>query len=262
MRVLALALAAVTLAVVLVPGAPAAPPALAAIQPGGPFTEFFFPGGITTAHCTLGFILRDGSGTWYALTAAHCTSVGATPFLTATGGAYGVVVVDDDMPSEGGPAGGMDVALIRINPSKVGLISPAVRGYGGPTGIATPATAAPGDALLLTGYNNGFGYRSPQQLNVNQLQYAQHGAGILSHFDGPNYHSIDSSVDGYSGGPVVMADDGQALGLVSATVGHVVVGVPGIDRGPTVAASLGRLSSVYGYALTLQAAPFSGVSPI
>lgn len=260
MRVLGILLVSCLAWVLAAPMFQAAPPTIKPIQPGGPLTEQFFAGTAATT-CTAGFILRDGSGNWYVMTAAHCLAPGITPYLTAAGGFYGQTVVDDDLPSQGGPSTGIDVGLVKVYPSKVGFISPQVRGFGGPTGIASASTLAMGDEVLAMGYFSGYGNGYP--VSHPLIQQAQVAYGVFSQWDGPNYRTIQTTINGYSGGPVVAADDGQAIGIVSAQQAHFQTGLPGIDVGPTVPAMLARLANPYGFSgLTLQTAPFTGPSPV
>ena len=179
------------------PPAPAAPSAV--IQPGAPITT-------DSAECTLAFIL-DGvgpqAGRVFAATAAHCvTAVGDEVRLSFLAEPIGQVVARgaEDPTVD-------DWALVEIPAALWPRVDARVRGWPGfPKGVTTPADTALGDVVRVSGYAMGF-----DLLPVTREQRF----GLLVSDDPSLYTVIGPIVFGDSGGPVVHAKSGKALGLVS-----------------------------------------------
>lgn len=223
-----------------------AAPALAPIQPGAAL------GSGTPAHCTLDFVFRTPSGTWFIGAAAHCVSLGER-VSNNEAGTFGTVVVDDVYANPGG----IDFALIQIDAAKTNLVSPAVRGWGGPTGVASSTNAAPGDLLSIHGYAAGIGYGYPA--TARQLSTAQNKVGVFSRIVG-GFAVYDAyTIPGDSGAPILLNKDGTALGLDStSSIYAQVPDVPALDKGPSVGLILTRMAGM-GYSLTLQTAPYNAI---
>lgn len=219
---------AILFALFLLPLPALAAPVQTAIQPGGPLGNPQF--------CTLNFVFKDASNT-YIGTAGHCAEPDER-MSNALAGTFGTVVFDAD--------DALDFALIQVDAAKVGLVSPAMRQWGGPVGTATTATAKAGDPLLLHGYGLGFSATNP----------TRNRAGVLLSYNGVEYRAETGAVFGDSGGPILDGQDGRAVGIIS----HFdFTGVPpATDEGPTVQNILTRLGSA-GFNVALQTAPFTMV---
>lgn len=173
---------------------PAASPTSAAelIQPGG---RMLRPHG-----CTLNFVF-EGVGPQrpvYIGTAGHCVdTVGQR--VTMAGGAIGTVAYRIlDFPD--------DFALVQIDEALRDQVSPEVRGLGGPTGSTTAASTGVGDGVRL--YGHGMVYGSTELTRGRQ--------GVLTRDDSYEWHAALPAIFGDSGGPVLHAPSGQALGVISA----------------------------------------------
>jgi hypothetical protein len=165
--------------------------------------------------CTLNFIY-DGAGGPYVGTAAHCVErVGDTSY-DADGDPIGRVAA---IGNEDATA--TDWALIRVEGDALGRINPSVIGHPGtPTGVTTPNTTATGDRVFTSGHGLGFGFT-----NVTREQRP----AALSYDDTEIYQLASALIYGDSGGPVVHAPSGRALGIVS----RLCIG-PCEEEGPTV----------------------------
>src|SRR5690349_11403364 len=134
---LGLASALLTLVVGTPAGAHAAPP-IAQIQPGAPLTDpTQFPDDTlpySFHRCTMGFILADQHNTLYMVTAGHCVTKQGARTYDETNHAFGTVVFRLQSGTD-------DMALVKIDRARYKDVSPSVRDWGGPTGVATSATA-------------------------------------------------------------------------------------------------------------------------
>lgn len=184
------------------------------IQPGAQVTT---PGG----SCTLNFVFTESNGTRYIGTAGHCGEVGQVARTVSPRRDIGPIVF-----SENRAAPGIDFALIRIDPSRYDEIEPAVRFFGGPTGVTDADDTDPGDLLAITGYG----------LVVGSTPATRHRTGALLRDDDHEYVADMVAVNGDSGGPVLHLETGRALGTVSRF--NVPVST---DIGPTTARILERL---------------------
>lgn len=214
------------LALPSVPLASATAPPIKPIQPGGVVNT-------PVGQCTLNFVFAGGGNT-YIGTAGHCASVGDR--VSGSAGFFGTVVFDED--------GVTDFALIQVDAAKVGSVSPAVRQWGGPTGVASTTTAAVGDEVVLYGF--GIGFSATAQTRPRE--------GVLLSYNGVEYRADTGAVNGDSGAPLLDLDDGTAVGIIS----HFdFVGVPPTtDEGPTMQRIQARLAAA-GFGVALQTAAFN-----
>ena len=205
------------------------------IQPGdglldGPSATFTF--------CTLNFVF-DGLGTKvgkvYIGTAGHCVSQGE---VVHTHGfpSFGTVVYDNDGEL-------VDFALIEIASGFHANVLADVRGHPGlPTGTTTSATTQTGDLLLLSGYGLGW--------EVTPTTRERRVGALLS--DNPTRYRADTlAVFGDSGGPVLHAGTGRALGVISAFSFFAIP--PATDAGPTIEGLLPVLAQA-GFPVALRTA--------
>jgi hypothetical protein len=202
------------------------------IQPGAEVTS-------SAGQCTLNFVFRGTTGKLYIGTAGHCVTRANERMYAATGEAFGTAVFSVDHGND-------DFTLIDIDASKLSLVNPAVRSFGGPKGYTTSSTVALGDELEIYGYGAGFGLTEPTRPRY----------GVLIDADANSYRAETMAVPGDSGGPFLQARTGKALGIVSHTgiddthIGGLTFPSPHTDIGPTVERIL-ALCSAAGYKLTL-----------
>jgi trypsin len=193
------------------------------IQPGAQMTA---PNG-----CTMNFIFGDQSGKLYIGTAGHCANAGQSVSLGDIAN-IGTVAWDST---------GADFAMVAISPALYSLVDPAVRHWGGPTGVAAP-TSTPGTLLYHYGYGLGF---STSELTRPRV-------GELTMSDGQSYLAETSATFGDSGSPFI-AGDGKAVGVVS----EYAFDAAHTDRGPTVAYIIQRAQVEKGLTLHVVTAPLT-----
>jgi hypothetical protein len=223
--------ALVAIATVLTPGGAGAADTL--IQPGAEVNS-------SIGQCTLNYVFRNG-GTLYIGTAGHC-SKGVGDVMTDENGArIGTVAFRIE-------SGDDDFTLIAIDPARYGEVSPAVRNWGGPTGSTVSTLTNTGDVLLLSGYGLAF----------STLAQSRGRPGILADDTPTLYLAELPAIFGDSGGPVIEASTGKALGIVS---GIALTIPPSTLLGPTVEGTLHTLAT-HGFSLQLVTAPFSSVLPL
>jgi hypothetical protein len=211
------------------PGSAPAAPRTTAIQPGAQVTT-------PVGSCTLNFIFEDSSGTKYVGTAGHCGKVGDVARTPSPIRDIGPIVF-----SENAAAPKVDFALIRIDPARYPEVEPGVRNFGGPVGATTAAQTNPGDVLWVTGYGLGF----------SATATTRNRAGTLIRDDDDEYVADMVAVNGDSGGPVLHAGTGRALGTVSR------YNLPtSTDIGPTMVNILERLRASGYPSISLVTAPF------
>lgn len=211
------------------PASSALADALAAIQPGNSIET-------PVGYCTLNFAFRDATGRFFMGTAGHCVE-GTGDRIRTDGASWGTVVSDLDETT------GTDFALIRVDADKQGLVVPAVRHWGGPTGVSDYTTTNRGDVVAFYGYGMGF--------EVHETVRARQG---LLWSDSPNEYSTDMpAVWGDSGGPVLHKETGEALGVISQ------FNLPfSTDIGPSVARILQDLRAGGFAGIDLVTAPATG----
>lgn len=211
------------LSVTLPSGQAPAAPAVFPIQPGA---------GISTpiGGCTLNFVYEDAQGTLYIGTAGHCANVGHR--IRAGNVEFGTVVYSENAYPI------IDFALILIDPEDYHLVSPAVRYWGGPTGLFQYGEGQRGDRVMEYGY--GMGYSS--------TEYTRRRVGVLSTVHPQRYSAALNCIFGDSGGPVLHGPTGKALGVVD------VLQIPG-TAGSLISYGLNRARILTGIDVTLVTAP-------
>ena len=113
-----------------------------------------------------------------------------------------------------------DFALIAIDPSRYADVEPAMRTYGGPTGVSDYRTTPFLAPIRVHG--NGIGFGSTPATRPRP--------GLLYYDDAKLYRADIPVVFGDSGGPILDATTGAAVGIVS----HLET-PPATLEGPTVA---------------------------
>lgn len=170
---------------------------------GDPAVARLRPGGSLGGYCTLNFVFTDAAGNAYIGTAAHCTDDSGDRVSTSGVGEWGTVVYDSDTAP--GAARTVDFSLIRIDPEDVPNTHPSVLGVGGPTGIAARSELTTGERLDFHGYGLVFG----------SAPATRERFGVLVQTTPTLYRADMPAVNGDSGAPIVSADDGKAMGIVS-----------------------------------------------
>ena len=240
---LGLVSAIVAICVAVPARAPAALP-LAHIQPGAPLTDpTQFPDGTLPYplhRCTMAFVLADARRALYVITADHCLFRNGLGIKTydETGRAFGTVVYRHDSGTD-------DIALIKIDRSRYGDVSPSVRDWGGPTGVATSSTVKQFDQLKFSGFS----------FILGDIALTRARTGILIKQDAVHYMAETSSSEGDSGAPFIDARTGQAVGIVRDF--GLTDNPPVTDDGPTMQRILYLLARA-GFHLHLKTAPYSG----
>ena len=203
--------AVVLLALVgVVPSAPARAAEL--IQPGA---QMLRPHG-----CTLNFVFEGQTlaRKLYIGTAGHCVN-GVGERVTMADGEIGTVAFRVlEFPD--------DFALIEIDGALRELVSPEVRGLGGPTGSTDAGSTEVGDEVRLYGHGLVYG--------LTELTRGR--PGVLTHDDAATWHAALPAIFGDSGGPVLHGSTGRALGVISGVSGDQTR--PHTVNGTTVARAL------------------------
>lgn len=201
------------------------------IQPGA---------GISTpiGGCTLNFVYKDQFDVTYVGTAGHCADVGHR-IRSGDGTEFGTVVFSENAYPVN------DFALIRIDEDDLDLVSPAMRYWGGPTGLFTYGDGARNDTVLSYGYGLGYG----------TTEYTRRRIGTLQTTTPQKYQAALNCIFGDSGGPVVHGPTGKALGVID------VLAAPGTG-GVLIQNSLKRVKIALGLELTVQTAPLEPIPQI
>jgi hypothetical protein len=219
--------------------APALP--LTHIQPGAPMTDpTKFPDDTVPYsfhRCTMGFILADGKGALYMITAGHCVTSKGARVHSETGQAIGTVVFDLQSGTD-------DIALVRIDRGVYKQVSPSVRDWGGPTGVATPQSVRALDEVRFSGFS----------FILGDLTLTRARTGLLISQDRVHYLADTTASEGDSGAPFIDSRTGQAIGIVRD---FGLTDVPPVtDDGPSVQRILALLARA-GYQLHLKTAAYS-----
>ena len=226
-RVLALtALLALTL-----PAPADAAVAVVQIQPGAAIST-------PIGGCTLNFVYKDQFDVTYIGTAGHCANVGHR-INSGDGTEFGTVVFSENAYPVN------DFALIKIDEEDLDLVSPAMRYWGGPTGLFTFGEGARNDTLLAYGYGIGYG----------TTEYTRRRIGLLQTTHPQKYTAALNCIFGDSGGPVVHGPTGKALGVID------VLAAPGTG-GVLIQNALGRVRYFLGLELTVQTAPLEPIPQV
>lgn len=165
----------------------------APIQPGAQMVE--------PAGCTMNYVYEDQFGTTYIGTAGHCVGFREGEEVElADVGLIGEVVW---VPSR---RTGADFALVEIDPALLDQVSPALRHWGGPTGVLRQEEFLPGIPMVQYGYGIGFGFTEPTRAR----------AGFLELFSETtcHYRADVPAIFGDSGSATMTAD-GRAVGVVT-----------------------------------------------
>ncbi len=179
--------------------------------------------------CTMNYVFRDSQGKMYIGTAGHCFErVGQRAEAEPNPGSpvsildplfeFGTAVFVEFSEEE--PS--IDFALIEIDPEDVGKVNPAMRRWGGPTGVTSAAETNTGDLLLQYGYGVGFDLTPATRPRPR----------VLMDDDSRHYTSQSASNFGDSGSPVLHRPTGKALGIDSRF--NLFDVPPSTDAGPTV----------------------------
>lgn len=237
------ALALIVLSGILLADPPATAHHFDPIQPGARF----WSGAPNVAWCTLNFVFTDAAGEVYIGTAGHCfrgLAMGARSSAPGIG-EFGAVVYAEEYSD---PLRWMDFGLIRVDEDKRHLVDPAVRVYGGPTGVQSEFL--PGTPTLLYGHPNYLSAtEASRALRPGVLEYVKEDPNWVPN---PGWFFVTNpTYAGNSGGPVITAD-GKALGIV-ALLGVLDKAATG---GPTVETILAWMAED-GWDLELVTAPYS-----
>lgn len=199
-----------------------APAASATIHPG---IQTYTAG----AQCTANFVFTDATGATYLGQAAHCAGTGSStqtdgctspslPLGTAVQGADGkrigtlaysswLTMQQVTHEKDSNTCAYNDLALIKVDASRVGEVNPSVPFFGGPSGLATAGTQF-GDTVLSYGNSSlrlGISLLSPKQ----GYSLGDTGGG-WSH----QVYTVTPGIPGDSGSGFLTAD-GKALGVLS-----------------------------------------------
>jgi hypothetical protein len=188
--------------------------------------------------CTLNFVYTDQADRTYVGTAGHCADVGHR-IRSGNGTEFGTVVFSENAYPVN------DFALIEIDDEDLGLVSPAMRYWGGPTGLYHYGEAERNDTVLAYGYGIGYG----------TTEYTRRRIGAFQTETGQRYTAALNCIFGDSGGPVVHGPTGKALGVID------VLALPGTG-GVLIENALRRIKSLTGLNLTLSTAPLEPIPQI
>jgi hypothetical protein len=200
----------------MLPGTASAEVAQTQIQPGARIST---PKG----SCTTNFVFENASGRLFIGTAGHCADVGDR-IKSANGTEFGTIVTSENKYPVS------DFALILIDIEDENLVSPQMRYWGGPTGITSREDVKQGDVILTYGYGLGFG----------STEYTRRRAGVLWNYGIQSYSAFIGGAPGDSGGPIVHAATGKAIGVIDVLQPGAPVG------GTTIENVLGRAKLLYG----------------
>jgi len=238
---LGLALVLLSLVICVPAGAHAAPP-IAHVQPGAPLTDpTKFPDNAlpySFHRCTMGFILADRRNVLYMVTAGHCVTRRGARTYDETGRAFGTVVFRLQSGTD-------DMALVKIDRARYRDVNPSVRDWGGPTGVATPATAKPNDQIKFSGFS----------FLLGDVPLTRARTGVLVKMTPTHYMADTSASEGDSGAPFIDTRTGQAIGIVRDF--GLTDNPPVTDDGPTLQRILALFGKA-GYRLRLKTAPYAG----
>jgi hypothetical protein len=191
-------------------------------------------------RCTLTFIFRDSRRRLYTGTTAEkdCVPRVGARVYDENGRAFGTAVFREYR------APSMSFTLIRIDRSRYRNVDPSVLGWGGPTGVASRTSVKRGTVILFAGH--GF--------VEGDLKQTQPRAGILASYDGSAFTADSLAELGDSGGPVIDAATGHAVGMISKF--GLFQQPPTTDIGPAIERILADLAR-HGFRLRLVTAPFT-----
>lgn len=176
------------------------------IQPGAPINMIADVGPVQIGGCTLAFLFEDPEGILYISTVGHCVGAVGSRVGAATIGEFGTVTYRENALRE------TDFALILIDADKYEHVSPAMRFFGGPTGIQDDYTPN----QLTVHHGNGAGYSTTDATRnrIGKLDFVK-----TEGFWGTEQHWYVAThpIIGGDSGSAILTGDGKALGWVSAT---------------------------------------------
>lgn len=210
----------------------AGPAANAPIQPGAPMSS-------SVGGCTMNFVFRNTHGKLFVGSAGHCVEALGDRVTASSIGPFGTVVFRAN-----NGVGKDDFSLIRIDTDKYEHVEPTVRAWGGPTGTTTSESTASGDQISLQGYGLVFGSNARTQARP----------GILVSDTATQYRAEIPAIFGDSGGPVLHAATGRALGIVSGINA-------GVGPYTLVGTTVERALALIGPAYSLVTAPYPPTVP-
>lgn len=213
------------------------------IQPGGRLLTY------DERVCTFNAVYRDAAGATYIGTGGHCVShvgqrVGVPHHPEVGTVVYRKWTLD------------MDHALILIDPEDLHLVSPRMRHFGGPTGIARDV--APGTPVLHHGYGMTYDGAEPTGTRGGVLLWVGDGTtppplgepdSLQDHLTKRGWYSALQPSSGGDSGSMILTASGEALGTLEWG------GAGMYANGPTFALIEEELAKD-GWQLTLQTAPF------
>jgi hypothetical protein len=212
---IARACASLALLTLLAPGPASAADPFVPIQPGARLN--LLPG-----TCTANFVFAQGADR-YIGTAGHCAGLGRI-----IGDEQGEPIGNVVYSVNAYPA--LDFALIKIYAHRLDDVSPAMRVWGGPTGIAktgplTGDTTLPGALIRQHGYGTTW----------RELEQTQRRTGVLGSVPTHIWSGWLPCSGGDSGSGVILAS-GEALGVLDVAL----LAPGGLD--PTLMSLIGKIS--------------------
>ena len=193
------------------------------------------PGASLGGYCTFNFLFYDASNA-YIGTAGHCTDKIGERVELGSGAQIGTVVYDSDKTA--GADEDVDFSLIRLDADRVDEAHPQMLGFFGPTGIAPRAELTQGETLNVYGYGLVVGETGPTRAR----------SGVLVGTTPTLYRADMPAVNGDSGAPLLEAQTGRAMGIISHYGLNPIV--PTTDEGPLMTFVLDELDRA-GFDVTL-----------
>lgn len=210
------------------------------------------PGALLGDPCTMNFVFKDAKDALYIGAAGHCVPGEGRRAIAPEIGGFGTIVFSredsvnfTEPGNQSGPL--LDFALIKIDEDKYDLVDPAVRYWGGPTGIETQY--ATGSATLH--YGQGLFWQA------TEMSRPRYGVLQERYRSGPftDWYLASHAIMGGDSGSSLLTGTGTALGIID-TVAVTFGNQPGVIGGPTVELILEELAKD-GIDVELVTAPFS-----
>ena len=194
-------------------------------------------------RCSLAFIFRDARRHLFTGTTGEkeCVPRRGARVYDADGRAFGTAMFQENKSAE------QSFTLIRIDRARYRDVSASVLGWGGPTGVASLADTTRGATVLFTG----------QGFVEGDIAQTRPRPGVLLSYDRDRFTADTLAELGDSGGPLIDAATGRAIGMISGF--GLSRQPPTTDLGPSILRILSDCAR-YGYHLTVVRAPF--VSPL
>ncbi len=193
------------------------------------------PGDRLGGYCTLNFVFDGPGGEVYIGTAAHCIDDIGEVVSTAGFANFGIAVYDDDAV--------LDFGLIQVKDSfKAHVLAEVIGHPGMPNGSTMSTETQRNDEVLFSGYGIGFDLTARTR---------QDRSGLLWSDTASTFKLNGPVVNGDSGGPILHAATGKALGIVSEY--GIFSLPPTTDSGPTLQGILAK-TAADGFPITLRTA--------